>query len=633
MTTLRFAQKASTIRCVAKPVLVSKEQSLIVKQREIIVQLHQQVRELTEAKEKQEPSQPTVVTDSTHASESDVSIERQQRVEQLQALTLGPGASPNQAFVSKSREVDAIVTALHRNNESLRKQKATVLEEFKSLHAAITTLARDTMQITSEMKSCLSRQALMHDCFRQEPPDIEQQTKAWEPAMQDLRQQLRLLVQTLCSEDSKQVQKTVMTHTSVSQTSPKTSPKSSPRESRSSANVAQNVSRRNLTEDFGEPPFDAIKARDVEKQLREENMRLRSSVKYLNSERERLKTEIEQSRSSRLPRQSESPCKRSDGTGKPGSAGKDVERLRSPSRKNLESARSPEICPEVASRPSSSRLSTGDNKGTARFSSASPTHSANHEFEPIIERCQRKQIDPAFGDFDFEPIVERCASTSPPPPPPVSAPKPPTLTGGSRGSRSQAAPPKPPENQRSASASDIAPRLTMDYFRQVGVRTNWKVGDTAYWRGQECKVVKVVGEDQPLYVVLRTPSGSEVTTDLCLLSDAPPSNSVAAMHSSQDATDGGRPLRLAPLVDLYVDRPPTLDRPLAVDRITSEQNSMQAATLKEADLSLQSSTPDKLVGRSSSLPARGLSPVRAPSRQSTVNRTRCTSPVAALTSL
>jgi len=43
LTTLRFAQKAGQVRCVAKPVLVSKEQSMIMKQRAIIQQLHQQV--------------------------------------------------------------------------------------------------------------------------------------------------------------------------------------------------------------------------------------------------------------------------------------------------------------------------------------------------------------------------------------------------------------------------------------------------------------------------------------------------------------------------------------------------------------------------------------------------------------
>ena len=43
LTTLRFAQKAAEVRCVVRPVLISKEQSLIVKQREIIKQLHSQV--------------------------------------------------------------------------------------------------------------------------------------------------------------------------------------------------------------------------------------------------------------------------------------------------------------------------------------------------------------------------------------------------------------------------------------------------------------------------------------------------------------------------------------------------------------------------------------------------------------
>ena len=43
LTTLRFAAKAAEVRCVVRPVLISREQSLIVKQREIIKQLHSQV--------------------------------------------------------------------------------------------------------------------------------------------------------------------------------------------------------------------------------------------------------------------------------------------------------------------------------------------------------------------------------------------------------------------------------------------------------------------------------------------------------------------------------------------------------------------------------------------------------------
>lgn len=43
LTTLRFAAKAAEVRCMVRPVLISREQSLIVKQREIIKQLHSQV--------------------------------------------------------------------------------------------------------------------------------------------------------------------------------------------------------------------------------------------------------------------------------------------------------------------------------------------------------------------------------------------------------------------------------------------------------------------------------------------------------------------------------------------------------------------------------------------------------------
>jgi len=46
LSTLRFARKASTIRCVAQPVFVSKEQSLIFRQQATIAQLHHEVYEL-----------------------------------------------------------------------------------------------------------------------------------------------------------------------------------------------------------------------------------------------------------------------------------------------------------------------------------------------------------------------------------------------------------------------------------------------------------------------------------------------------------------------------------------------------------------------------------------------------------
>jgi len=137
-TTLRFAQKAGQVRCVAKPVLISKEQSLIMKQREIIQQLHSQVKELQEdvqSKEQEkdrlrqqaealsrQASTPPVENDRERAQREELAAARQERVEELQALTLG--AAEANAFVSKSRDVDQVVTTLHRSNDVLRKQKA-----------------------------------------------------------------------------------------------------------------------------------------------------------------------------------------------------------------------------------------------------------------------------------------------------------------------------------------------------------------------------------------------------------------------------------------------------------------------------------------------------------------------------
>eukprot|EP00928_Gymnodinium_smaydae_P037664 TRINITY_DN26108_c0_g4_i2.p1 TRINITY_DN26108_c0_g4~~TRINITY_DN26108_c0_g4_i2.p1 ORF type:complete len:1017 (-),score=227.47 TRINITY_DN26108_c0_g4_i2:220-3270(-) len=50
LSTLRFAQKASTIRSVAHPVFTTKEQQLLMRQQETIAQLHSQVQELRECR-------------------------------------------------------------------------------------------------------------------------------------------------------------------------------------------------------------------------------------------------------------------------------------------------------------------------------------------------------------------------------------------------------------------------------------------------------------------------------------------------------------------------------------------------------------------------------------------------------
>lgn len=182
------------------------------------------------------------------------------------------------------------------------------------------------------------------------------------------------------------------------------------------------------------------------------------------------------------------------------------------------------------------------------------------DWEPIIERVGphpagapalqhagvpsplRKSLSRSGGLGEFEPIIERCE------PPPGGPP-----------CRNSRTPPPPPVGSAAPPAS-AAPRASQAYFRQLGVRMNWQTGDVAYWRGQACRVVRCLPEDNPLCVVLRIPDGSEVTTDLCLLSEAPSNVRAPALHADS-AFDTSRPLRLAPLGDLLIDRPSALDGP------------------------------------------------------------------------
>lgn len=367
-------------------------------------------------------------------------------------------------------------------------------------------------------------------------------------------------------------------------------------------------------------------------------MRLRANVKFLSAERERLKAEAEQARNLAPFRSSEPSCKRSDGTGtsKPSTSdiARDSARLCSPNRKTVAGVTSQPRSPEVSTRPPTSQPGCRDSTDSARKSWSTPTPTNFHDFEPIVERgtplessrcsggSRFNQFEGSPVDVDAEPIVERGVNSQLCAPPPALAPRPPPPIGGGKAGKSHIPPPRPPEQSRSmaASVTDLAPRLTMDYFRQIGVRTTWRPGDKAYWRGQECQILRVETEDQPLYVVLRTPAGAEVTTDLCLLSDAPPNGQVTSLRTSPDVSDGGRPLRLAPLGDLCIDRPSALDRSVTPEQAMRTQGSGSEQCLQ----SLMAGSPDKGVPRSNSLPARGLSPVRAPSRQ---GRMHCNSPL------
>ncbi|CAK8996251.1 unnamed protein product [Durusdinium trenchii] len=186
LTTLRFAQKAAEVRCVAKPVLISKEQSLIVKQREIISQLHNQVRSLQE-----EVQRSTM----QRTNEEELAAEREQCAQQLQALVLS-SSKHGQSFISKSREVDTVVTALHRNMDVLKKQKATVVESMKGLYQTIHGITAAVAQ-ASEVLSATGDSEVAKELLRSACP-LEESGKenqnVWVPAILELREKLELLV-------------------------------------------------------------------------------------------------------------------------------------------------------------------------------------------------------------------------------------------------------------------------------------------------------------------------------------------------------------------------------------------------------------------------------------------------------
>jgi len=623
LTTLRFAQKAGQVRCVPKPVVVSKEQSLILKQREIIAQLRNQVQELQGAPRNsaivagEGSSAPACSGDGGGASASSVAAskddqelaeERRERVEQLQALTMQPSSSPSrQAFVSKSREVDAVVTALHRNNDALKRQKATVIEQLQQMHRVVTDVSRQLQAAVAELRNeheadgCESRVDIKELAARlQAPKAVGGQAAAWRPAVDDLCTQIRELLHLAVDRGAAMKTGTLL-QASGSPCPP--------------ANI------------------------DDGRQLREENARLRASLKYLAAERERLKavvaqpnvpgdslgdtkaqsqeastpsvevsepalpekcSKLENSSEKVASRQEDTPRKRSDGSdagirwspspklgsrglldsrgslawgafrggGSTTSPGAASSGSRTPSRattrasaggggSGVSTAASDIVAAQPGTsagggepRPATGRCSSELDLRSVCSSTPSPTCGLG-ECEPIVERLERrtsplrKTLSRSGGLGEFEPVIERCAPLPPPGPP----------------ARSSKTPPPP-----SCSASG-APRIAQAYFRQLGVRTSWQPGDVAYWRGQACRVVRCLPEEQPLCVVLRTPEGNEVSTDLCLLSEAPASVYPAVGTGGAEAASGsggsefGRPLRLAPLGDLCIDRPMMLERP------------------------------------------------------------------------
>lgn len=604
MTTLRFAQKASLVKCTAKPVLISKEQSLIVKQREIIAHLNQQVQSLQEEVQQRAalaPEAPTPQVQEQAQVQEELAAERQHRAEQLQALVVSKDSqeSGGQDFVSKSREVDTVVTALHRNNEVLKKQKATVVESLQQLYKAVNEVATSTARAAEELASGAGLEGALEVVRALVAADGSQQTEAsasgrnssaaWAPAIQQLRGKVEALVEVV--GNAKHKEDDLETKLAAAQ-----------EENRKLINDAKAVANSSGSMPASAPVDSSVAgASEEQRQLKEENSRLRQGMKFMTEERERLQKElaafkaqlVEAARDYKTsPKPLDSCSETTSSWRPPRTPSVDASSASKAGSAVVETPRYSSSYPGHSSLMGTSPASNNSSFAKSGVAGGDPqpmTQSALGDFEPIFERGAGNAAPRTMGASsssplrrtgglvlsksgslgEFEPIIERgigaaaaAASagdgggTRPQPPLPgahlgAGARR----TGGSPSRPLDAAACRPP-----APGAEVGGKLSQAYFRNLGgaaKQPNWPPGDLVYWRGQACRVVRGIPEDQPLCVVIRTPRGSEVTTDTCLLSEGPSTASAASSSASQ------QPLRLTPLNDLFLDRPGA-DRPPAL---------------------------------------------------------------------
>lgn len=532
--TLRFAQKAATIKCVARPVVISKEQSLIMKQREIIGQLRQQVRELQVAQEVQETPESLeahevaatstgrsglqdlacVLPESVTNADFQIRAERQKAVQELEALTVGSGVQPHllpTTFVSNSREVDAIVTALHRSNDSLRKQRATLMDELKDMHRSVANVVRDLAQQGS------SPSVDVVDTFLTAAESTN--PRPWEPTIRELRVQIRELL---------------LSH--------------------AGATSAARVASRDADIHLGMVP-PAEQQQGVQQAGAHKEASLSQDDRPSSRSRDVAETDAPMRKAVRTGLESPSP---SDGCTSSSECLRGSGRAESSASTRATGHSSP--CTSSAQGllsqvdPADAHLASGTDSRELRGEDWWA------ECEPIVQRHQVSPMSSALSDCD--PIIERCLPVercveaavllkkgSPAGGPLVEtrfSPRYPLRSVGEvqRPPRVCAVPPVQARaiprvtSLTTQARREVQSPWRRQYVRHMSVRT-WRPGDTAYWRGQPCRVVRSVTEEPPC-VVLTTPSGSEITTDLCLLSDCPSS--------------GARPLRLAPLADVSLHR-------------------------------------------------------------------------------
>jgi len=305
--------------------------------------------------------------------------------------------------------------------------------------------------------------------------------------------------------------------------------------------------------------------------LREENAKLRKSMRTLNEEKNKLKAEMTHLKEIEKAPQESDPC-----LSNPGS-----HRI---SGQHKIGSSEVSTCPGTGV-TTSSGLVSDDSVYAAGLSPA-------HQSSPVLKQGQRLEfngLDLQQHSFsEFEPIIEHATSHSQAQPPLPAGPVP-----GSAG----ALPPKPAFG-RTGDVAHMAPKLTMDYYRQMGIRTTWRPGDIAYRRGEPCQIIQVVWDEQPPHVIVRTPEGTEVSTEFCLLSEGPASNKYGSSHAPPSP---GKPPKLAPLGDLLLDRPPMPPSPGQLPTVVPRSSSLpaRAVTEKLQPIGLLPRTSGKIAGSGS----------------------------------
>jgi len=572
LSTLRFAQKAALVRCAAKPVFLSKEQSLIQRQREIIAELRSEVKKLKHAQK--ELVQTAPLPERRVAEERAVAPLVQQIVQQPPAQhTSSPKSElqhaepeqerekvkycPTQGFISQSKEVDAIVTALHRSNDVLRRQKATVVDEIRELHKALTQVSADVANAASNYDGRTSPRVLFSD-----EKSTGKTKRPWEPAVRQLRSGIQDLLQKVVSSGDQSKRIAELEHqlhqlkagnasgrTAVDSTTHEPSPGIASKEasaalrlhqaqvqaartcqsppSSSSARSRTPVGRGSLQtkKDATSPdasPSPVAAAEDTTVcGLRTEVNQLKANMAFLTEECERLRGEVERSQTSKQPSHSDESTRPPSGQSAKSvgsTASADHARLVYEGRDRV-SAASPTMCLRAAS--------------PLRLSGQSVlSPSIRRECEPIVEASGRPPVSARALEKDLSecaPIVEPCGQKDPavrkeplPPPQPSAPGRPP-----------------PPH-------AELGLRAAADYYRHLGLRPGHITsGDVDARKGDTPKELGVARYLDAPEATRASSSGSK--------------SPVAS--GAQEALDLSKPVRLAPLADLCVDRPASLDQP------------------------------------------------------------------------